>query len=62
MDPKTYVEYYQKTKVNPFRIGDGRKAVLQNVFNNWRSAAHPTPLTRVELFSVTKNQIDAAVG
>ena len=60
MDPKTYVEYYKNSNKNPFGIGDGRKAVLQNVFHNWRNAA--APLTREELFSVTKNQSDAAVG
>ena len=60
MDPKTYIEYYQNSNVNPFGIGDGRKDVLQNVFYNWRSAA--APLTRGEIFSVTKNQFDAAVG
>jgi len=60
MDPKTYVESYQNSYVNPFGTGDSRKAVLQNVFHNWRSAA--APLTREELFSVTKNQFDAAVG
>ena len=60
MDPKTYVEYYQNSNVNPFGVGDSRKAVLQTVYHNWRSAA--APLNREELFSTTKNQFDAAVG
>ena len=60
MDPKTYVEYYQNSNVNPFGAGDSRKAVLQTVYHNWRSAA--APLNREELFSITKNQFDAAVG